>query len=226
MWFLPLCARAAFTPGIASFSNGGERDSPYPGFTGSKQVSQEIQIQDAHARIPAASCEKGRLVHINRSDGRVFPHTDLSSAQKGAYMRSHATPARVRFRDKCGKEHAVTSSEYNLTGIISEFCDLHGAPLGGACDNFHSVSRAFSTKQICSFRIMSSVTRTDGFCRPHSPPGPPPHEGISTVGGLLQTGSHASWRTESVGHCGRQLDGHQPPRGGCIPVVCTCWHAN
>ena len=61
---------------------GGERYSPYPGSTCSEQLSQEIQVQNANASIPAAPCASERLVHFCRSERRVFPHPDLSSPQK------------------------------------------------------------------------------------------------------------------------------------------------
>ncbi|XP_023260583.1 kin of IRRE-like protein 3 [Seriola lalandi dorsalis] len=51
-------------------------------------------------------------------------------------------------------------------------------------------------------QIMSLTTWSDGFFHPRNPSRPPPHEGIPALGGFPQTGTHASWRMESVDHIG------------------------
>lgn len=66
---------------------GEEWYSPYPGPTGSEQVSQEIQIQYVHTCIPVASSTAGGLVHHYQSERRVFPHHNLSPLQKVSKIR-------------------------------------------------------------------------------------------------------------------------------------------
>ena len=130
---------------------------------------------------------------------------------QSAHTYFHTTPIQSRFRDKHGKEHAVSSTGHNLSGIIPGLCDFHSAPLGGTSENFQSMSRAFSSRQICSFQIVSSDTRADGICHPNSPSRPAPHKGIPALGGLMRAGSCASWRTENAGHNGL--------RQGTAPLV-------
>ena len=131
------------------------------------------------------------LGHISR---RLAAAGTVGARGQGAHTYSHTTPIRLRFRDKRGKEHAVSRAGYNLSGIIPGLGDFHGAPLGGTSENFQGVSRAFSSRQICSIQIVSSVTRADGVCHPRSPSRPAPYEGIPALGGLM--------RAESAGHTG------------------------
>ena len=100
-----LCQSGFYSRYFLVPKRGGERYSPYPVSTCSEQISQEIQVQDANARIPAAPCASERLVHFCRSERRVFPHPDLSSPQKvseicfpGDLLRVPRAPFRAVFK--------------------------------------------------------------------------------------------------------------------------------
>ncbi|XP_029975893.1 uncharacterized protein LOC115409064 [Salarias fasciatus] len=79
-----------------------DRDSPNPGSPGSEQIPQNIPVQDAYTRIPAAYGASERLVHVSRPQRRIFPHSDISSSQEisevcfsGCLLRVQSAALRV-----------------------------------------------------------------------------------------------------------------------------------
>ena len=86
----------------------------------------------------------------------------VGAGGQGAHGYSNMTPIRSRFRDRCGKEHAVSSTGHNLSGIITGLSDFHSTPLGGTSESFKGMPRTLSSRQICSIQSVSSITRADG----------------------------------------------------------------
>ena len=83
-------------------SKEGRGTAPHLGSSCSERLSQEIQVQDAHPHGAVSSHTPRRLVHFNRSPGRVFSHSYLSCTQEisqvrlpGHGLRIQGTPIRT-----------------------------------------------------------------------------------------------------------------------------------
>ena len=99
-----------------------------------------------------------------------------------------------------GKDRAVSSTGHNLYGIILGLGNFHSAPLGRTSENFQGMSRALSSRQICSIQIVSSITQADGICHPRRPSRPPPHKEFQLW--VASCGLDPLRCTESAGHNG------------------------
>ncbi len=56
------------------------RSPSHSGFTNPQQTPQKVQVQNAFTQNIASKYSSGRLVHLNRSPGRIFSHKYLSCA--------------------------------------------------------------------------------------------------------------------------------------------------